>query len=107
MADEKDRKQEGAFEKLGGKVKEGIGKAIGHERLTAEGKAQSARGTERVENAKAEGREKGKLEELEGKVKNRFGALVGDDVKQSEGKAEQLKGEQRRAENRPSAPSTP
>ncbi len=107
MADEKDRKQEGTFEKLGGKVKEGIGKAIGDDRVEAEGAAQKARGTERHENAKAEGREKGKLDELKGKIENRFGALVGDDVKQSEGKARQLEGEQRQIENRPSAPSVP
>ena len=36
------KRSEGAAEELGGKVKEGVGKLVGNERLEAEGKADQA-----------------------------------------------------------------
>lgn len=104
MSSEK-KKSEGAFEGIGGKIKEAVGGAVGNERMRAEGEAQRLRGEERREEGKAELRAEGTKDELVGKVKNRVGALLGDRKNQAEGRAKELSGEELQAENRSSRPS--
>jgi uncharacterized protein YjbJ (UPF0337 family) len=91
---------EGAAEQIGGKIKHGIGKAIGNEQMQAEGKAKELKGEAREESAKAEERGKGKVEEVTGAVKNRVGAVIDNEQMQAEGKARELKGEARQKANR-------
>lgn len=102
-----DRKNEGKMEKLGGKIKNAVGKVVGSEKLASEGEAQYFQGHERAENAKAAERGEGTVQELGGKIKNRIGALVGDKKTQAEGRVSEIEGEQRQSQNRPSAPSLP
>ena len=94
------KRGEGAAEKFGGKVKGAVGKAIGNERLEAEGKAQELSGAAKEETAKAGERAKGKTEEVVGAVKNRVGAAVGNERLRAEGKAKELKGEARQTANK-------
>ncbi|MBI2391372.1 MAG: CsbD family protein [Deltaproteobacteria bacterium] len=101
----RDRKNEGKLEQVGGKIKGAVGSLVGNERVRAEGDAQRLRGEERESDAKAAERAEGAVEEIGGKIKNRVGALVGDRRMQSEGRAKEIKGEERQAENRPSTPS--
>ncbi len=67
------QRSEGAAERLGGKIKKGIGRALGNERMTAEGRARELKGTTKEESAKASERTKGKIEQLTGAMKNRVG----------------------------------
>ena len=91
---------EGAAEKVGGKIKQGIGKAIGNEQMEAEGKAKELKGEAREESAKAGERSKGKVEEVTGAIKNRVGAVIDNEQMQAEGKAKELQGEARQKVNR-------
>jgi uncharacterized protein YjbJ (UPF0337 family) len=91
---------EGAAERLGGKIKAGIGKLIGNERMEAEGRAQELRGTAKEEAAKAGERAKGKVDEVMGAAKNRVGAVVDDEQMKAEGKAKELAAEARQKANR-------
>ncbi len=94
------KRGEGAAEKLGGKVKSTVGKAIGNEQMEAEGKAKELKGDAKQRAAKAGERTKGKKEEILGAVKNRVGAAVGNEQMQAEGKGKELKGEARQKANR-------
>jgi len=47
------KRDEGAAEKLGGKIKGGIGRLVGNERMEAEGEAKEAKGRAKQEVAKA------------------------------------------------------
>lgn len=100
MTDNNKQKAEGTAEKLGGKVKGAVGKLLDNEQMEAEGKAKEAKGTARVESAKAAERTKGKVEEVTGAVKNRVGAAIDNEQMQAEGKARELKGEARQHSNR-------
>jgi uncharacterized protein YjbJ (UPF0337 family) len=91
---------EGFAEEMGGKVKKGIGKAIGNEQMEAEGKAKELKGEGKQEAAKAAERTEGKVEETKGTVKNRVGAFIGNEQMQAEGKAEELKGDARQKANK-------
>jgi len=91
---------EGVAEKLGGKIKHGVGKLIGNEQMQAEGKAQELKGEAREETAKAGERVKGKVEEVAGAVKNRVGAAIDNEQMQAEGKAKELIGEARQKANK-------
>jgi uncharacterized protein YjbJ (UPF0337 family) len=94
------KRSEGKAEELGGKIKEGVGKLVGNQRLQAEGKAQKMSGQAKKESAKAAERAQGKGEELAGAVKNRVGAALGNERMQVEGKAKELKGQARQNVNR-------
>jgi uncharacterized protein YjbJ (UPF0337 family) len=91
---------EGVAEQIGGKIKQGIGKATGNEQMEAEGKAKELKGEAREESAKAGERTKGAVEEATGAVKNRVGAVIDNEQMQAEGKARELKGEARQKANR-------
>jgi uncharacterized protein YjbJ (UPF0337 family) len=93
-------KHEGVAEQIGGKIKQGIGKLTGNERVEAEGRAKELRGEAREESAKAAERTKGTFEELKGAVKNRVGHVIDDEEMAAEGKAEELRGEERQRDNR-------
>lgn len=91
---------EGAAQELGGKVKKGIGEAIGNEQMQAEGKATELKGQGKQEAAKAAERVKGTVEQVAGTVKNKVGNLIGNEQMEVEGKAKELKGEAREKANR-------
>lgn len=94
------KRSEGAAEKLGGKLKGAVGKALGNERMEAEGRAKELKGTAKEEAAKSAERSKGKLEEVVGAAKNRLGAVIDNEQMQAEGKVKELKGEARQKANR-------
>jgi uncharacterized protein YjbJ (UPF0337 family) len=89
----------GTVGKVGGVIKENIGKVIGNERLEADGKADQSEGNARIEVAKAAERAKGTFEEAAGFVKNKVGQAVGNDEMAAKGKAKELKGEVRQKVN--------
>jgi uncharacterized protein YjbJ (UPF0337 family) len=93
------KRSEGAAEKLGGKIKNGIGKLIDNEQMQAEGKAKELKGTAKEESAKAAERSKGKVEEVTGAVKNRVGAVIDNQQMEVEGRAKELKGQARQKAN--------
>lgn len=93
-------RSEGKAEKLGGKLKRGIGRILGNERMQAEGLARELKGKAREETAKSSERAKGKAEEITGAVKNRVGHAVGNERMAAAGKARELKGEARQKANR-------
>jgi uncharacterized protein YjbJ (UPF0337 family) len=95
------KRSEGAAEKLGGKIKGGIGKLIDNEQMEAEGKAKELKGTAKEEGAKAAERNKGKVEEVTGAVKNRVGHVIDNEQMQAEGKLKELKGQARQQANKP------
>jgi uncharacterized protein YjbJ (UPF0337 family) len=91
---------EGAAEKLGGKIKAGIGKMTGNEQMEAEGREKELQGAAKEEAAKASERTKGKIDEVMGAAKNRVGAVIDDERMKAEGKAKELEGEARQKANR-------
>ena len=78
------------IDELRGKVKEGLGKLTGNERLEAEGEVQSG-------TARAKRKTKGALREAGGAVKEGFGKLTGREVTEAEGTAEKLRGKAEQA----------
>jgi uncharacterized protein YjbJ (UPF0337 family) len=94
------KRGEGAAEEVGGKIKEVVGKAVGSERIEAEGHATKVKGQAKQEAAKAAERGKGKVEEVVGAAKNRVGALVGNEQMEAEGRVKELEGEARQKANR-------
>jgi uncharacterized protein YjbJ (UPF0337 family) len=94
------KRSEGAAEKLGGKIKRGIGKLIDNEQMEAEGALKETRGRAKEETAKAAERTKGKVEEAVGAVKNRAGHVIDNEQMQAEGKVKELKGRARQQANR-------
>jgi uncharacterized protein YjbJ (UPF0337 family) len=83
-------KAKSAVQHTKGKVKEGVGRAVGNERLTAEGQADQAAGKVRHETAKAGQSVKQTAKGASGKVKETTGKAVGNESLTVEGKAEQL-----------------
>lgn len=94
------KRREGAAEKLGGKIKAGIGKLLDNEQMQAEGELKKAKGRAKEETAKAAERSKGKVEEVTGAIKNRVGAVIDNEQMQAEGKVRELKGRARQGANR-------
>jgi uncharacterized protein YjbJ (UPF0337 family) len=99
MSNQSER-SEGAAQKLGGRLKKGIGRLLGNRRLEAEGRATEVRGRTRVAAAKSRERVRGKAEQLVGAAKNRVGRVIGNARMSAEGKAKELKGEARQKANR-------
>lgn len=89
----------GKGEELTGKVKQGVGKLIGDEKMEAEGVVEKRKGQTRQESAKAAERGKGAGEEVTGKIKGAAGNVLDDKELQAEGKADELKGKARRKAN--------
>ncbi len=77
------------IEELKGRVKEGVGKITGNERLEAEGDAQA-------EVARGDRKAKGAAREAGGVIKETVGKITGDEVIEAEGKAERLRGKAQR-----------
>jgi uncharacterized protein YjbJ (UPF0337 family) len=94
------KRGEGAVEELGGKIKAGVGKAIGNEQMELEGRAKQAKGVAKQETAKAGERVKGKIEQGIGRVKSTIGAALDDDDLEAEGDAQETLGEARHELNR-------
>jgi uncharacterized protein YjbJ (UPF0337 family) len=90
----------GAAQKLGGKIKKGVGRALGNDRMQATGRAEELKGGAREETSKLGERAKGKMEEVTGVLKNRIGRLIGNEQMKVEGKARELKGEARQKVNK-------
>ena len=94
-----DDRAKGKMEELGGKVKSGVGSAIGNEQMEAEGRATELKGETRQESAKAAERGKGAMEELGGKVKSGVGSAIDNEQMEAEGRADELKGNARQRAN--------
>ena len=75
----------GRMDEMKGAVKETVGKAVGNDRMHAEGKS------ERVTNTAARETE-GSADQLKGNVKMAAGKLVGNERLHAEGQADDLKG---------------
>jgi len=73
------------LDELKGKVKKGISKLTGNERLEAEGDAEA-------DAAKAQRETKGAIRQAGGKVKEAMGDLIGNERLEAGGKADQLRG---------------
>jgi uncharacterized protein YjbJ (UPF0337 family) len=93
-------KSEGTAQKLGGKLKKGIGRLLGNRRLEAKGRATELKGGARVDAAKSRERARGKAEGLIGAAKNRLGQVIGNERMIAQGKAKELKGEARQKTNK-------
>lgn len=93
------KRAEGAAEKLGGKLKQGLGKLVGSDKMQAEGLAKEKQGEAKEEAAKAAERTKGKVQEIVGAVKNRVGAVIDNEQMEAEGRAKELEGEARQKAN--------
>src|SRR5258708_39267295 len=85
-------KSEGTAQKLGGKLKKGIGRLLGNRRLEAKGRATELKGAARVGAAKSRERARGKAEGLIGAAKNRVGQVIGNERVIDQGNATELKG---------------
>lgn len=94
------KRAEGTAEKIGGKIKKGVGRVIGNERMEAEGIVKERKGRAKAEAAKASERVRGKAEEIVGAVKNRVGAVIDSEKLQARGKAKELKGQARQKANK-------
>jgi uncharacterized protein YjbJ (UPF0337 family) len=94
------KRGEGAVEELGGKIKAGIGKAIGNEQMELEGRAKQMKGVAKQEGAKAAERTKGKVDELIGRGKDVVGGVVDDEELEAEGRAQEALGRARQELNR-------
>ena len=94
------KRGEGAVEELGGKIKAGVGKAIGNEQMELEGRAKQAKGVAKQEAAKASERVKGTIEKGIGRVKSTIGAAIDDDDLEVEGDAQETLGQARQDLNR-------
>jgi len=97
------KRAEGAAEEIGGKIKGGVGKLVGSERMQAERKARELEGKAKQEAAKAAERAKGGVEQAVGAVKNRVGAVIDNERLEAEGRAQELRGEDRKNANPPSS----
>ncbi|HXK20447.1 MAG TPA: CsbD family protein [Polyangiaceae bacterium] len=93
------KRSAGAAEKLGGKIKGGIGKLVGSERMQADGAVKEAKGRAKEQSAKAAERVKGKVEEATGALKNRVGAVIDNRQMKAEGKLRELRGQARQRVN--------
>jgi len=85
-----EQKAKAAAEKAKGKVKEGVGRVVGNERLQAEGQADQASGTVRHKTAQAGEAVQQTAKGAAGKVKETTGKAVGNESLTAKGKAEQM-----------------
>jgi uncharacterized protein YjbJ (UPF0337 family) len=77
-------------EELKGRVKEGVGKVTGDQKLEAEGKGQA-------EGSRAKRKIEGTLDEVGGVIKETVGKVTGNKVTEAEGKADRFEGKAERA----------
>ena len=99
MSSNTQKRVEGAAEAIGGKIKAGVGRILGNERMEAEGRATELKGQAKQEAAKVAERVKGKVEEMAGAAKGKIGDVIDNEQMQAEGKATELKGEVRQKAN--------
>ena len=90
---------EGAAEELGGKIKKGVGHAIGNEQMEAEGRVTELKGEAKQAAAKAGERVKGAAEQVGGALKKGVGQLIDNEQMEVEGKAKELQGQARQKAN--------
>jgi uncharacterized protein YjbJ (UPF0337 family) len=97
----REQKLKGAVEEVAGKLKAGLGRAVGSRQLEAEGQATEEKGKTRQEAAKAGERIAGSLRAAGGKVQKAAGRLLGDREIEAEGVANQVKGNAKVRANKP------
>jgi uncharacterized protein YjbJ (UPF0337 family) len=100
MKPEDKERVEGKIDETVGKVKKGVGRAIGSPGLEAEGAAEELQGHARHEAAEAAGRARGAAQQVAGKLKKAVGKAFGDKDLEAEGHVEDLEGKLRREANR-------
>lgn len=93
-------RNEGKGEELGGKLKAGVGKLIGNEKMQAEGRFHQAKGKAKQQLAKSAAKAEGKAEEALGAAKSGVGRVLDDERMQAEGRIQELEGEERQARQR-------
>jgi uncharacterized protein YjbJ (UPF0337 family) len=95
----KNSRARGRNQAIAGKVKQGVGKLIGNQKMAAAGSAEVAQGQAEESAAKASERMIGAGQELSGTLKRVMGNIVGSSELSVEGQAEALKGKQRQEAN--------
>lgn len=93
-------RNEGKGEELGGKLKAGVGKLIGNEKMQAEGRFHEAKGKARQQVARAAAKAKGKADEALGAAKGGLGEALDDERMEAEGRLQELDGRERQARQR-------
>jgi uncharacterized protein YjbJ (UPF0337 family) len=78
------------MDEMKGSVKEAVGKAVGNERLAAEGSAQH-------DTAKATRETKGAADQVKGNLKMAAGKALGNERLHAEGQADDMRGTLKRA----------
>jgi uncharacterized protein YjbJ (UPF0337 family) len=89
----------GGAQEIGGKIKEGVGKAVGNPQMVQEGRNAQVEGQIRQDMAKTGQQIKGAGEQIGGRVKSTVGAAVGNESLEGEGKLDELKGKVRQKLN--------
>ena len=90
----------GGAQEIGGKIKEGVGNAIGNPNMAQQGRQDQTEGQFRQDMAKTGQEIKGAGEQLGGRVKSTVGAAVGNERLEGEGKLDELKGKVREKLNK-------
>jgi len=90
----------GAVQRLGGRIRQAIGRLFGHERTEVEGRAEELRGQQNVERGMAAERREGAAETIGGTVEKKVGETVGSERMAVEGRAKELEGQVRHETNR-------
>lgn len=93
-------RNEGKGEEIGGKLKAGVGKLIGNEKMQAEGRLHQAKGKAKQQVAKGAEKVKGKAQEALGAAKSGVGSAIDDERLEAEGRIQELEGEERQARQR-------
>lgn len=93
------KRTKGAAKELGGKVVKKIGRAIGSDRIEAEGRASELEGRDEKERAKTRERIKGAVEETAGEIQRRAGRILDDEVMEGKGRVRKTTGRVRKKAN--------
>jgi uncharacterized protein YjbJ (UPF0337 family) len=93
------KRAKGAAKEHGGKIQKKVGRAVGSERMEAEGRARELEGRDEKESAKARERLKGAVEETAGEIQRRAGKLLDDEVMEGKGLARRTTGQVRKKAN--------
>jgi uncharacterized protein YjbJ (UPF0337 family) len=89
----------GGAQEVGGKIKEGVGRAVGNPQMEQSGRRDQMEGQIRQDAAKTGQQIKGAGEQVGGRAKNVAGAVIGDESLEGEGKLDELKGKVRQKLN--------
>lgn len=85
-------KIKGGAQELGGKIKQGAGRALNDEQMAQEGALDEVEGQARQDVADVDNKVSGTVEHLKGRAKSTVGAATGDRSLEGEGKLDELKG---------------